>query len=101
MGNASAHKTSPINWIWMDIWHLDRISTFIGGVDNSMDGTIYSSTCNAYVNIKEEQFSTTTTLCAGKTLGSRVYTSTSSTVQISFVQTDMDEEKYFFIEFQG
>ena len=66
-----------------------------------IDGAKYSTTCAAYVIITEEQRSTTTTLCAGQSQETHVYTSTSNMVEISFVQTNMDDEKPFIVEYEG
>ena len=80
--------------------HPDTFPT-ISAVEGVNDGAIYAAACAAYVIIKEETVSTTTTLCAGQSQGSHVYLSTSNMVEISFVQTNMDDEKYFLIEYEG
>ena len=71
------------------------------GAERGSDSAIYSTACAAYVIIKEEQFDTTTTLCAGQRQGSHAYTSSSNMVEISFVQTNMGDETYFLIEYEG
>ena len=62
---------------------------------------MYSTACDVYAIVKEDQISTTTTLCGGQSGRSQVYTSTTNSVQISFVHNDVDNEKYFLIEFEG
>ena len=71
------------------------------GAESGNDDAVYSTACAAYVIIKEEQLDTTTTLCAGQNQGSHAYTSSSNIVEISFVQTNMDDETYFLIEYEG
>ena len=77
------------------------IFTTITGVESVNGEAIYSTACAAYVLIKEELISSTTTLCAGQSQGRHMYTSTSNVLEISFVQTNIDDEKYFLIEYEG
>ena len=87
--------------IWINRYKHPNNFPTISAVGGVIDGAIYTTACAAYVIIKEEQFSTTTTLCAGQSQGSHVYTSTSNMVEISFVQTSTHDEKYFLIKYEG
>ena len=78
----------------------DTVPT-ITDAESVTDGAIYSTACAAYVIIKEEPLDTTTTLCAGQNHGSHIYMSTSNKVEISFVQTKLDDKTYFLIKYEG
>ena len=65
------------------------------------DGNVYSTVCDVYAIVKEESIGASTTLCGRQNRRSHVYTSITNTVQISFVPNDMDDENYFFIEYEG